>query len=351
MQQQEQSARRTLRQRSTLQSVISREIRLLSGARPAPVHTDFELVAIELPALQAGQLLIQNMYMSVDPYMQSRFGAAGSSIPAFRVGEPLEGSAVGKVVASAVAGFAPGDAVTSMYGWREYFIANPSDVRRVDGRIQPLSAHLGVLGTTGLAAWAGVNLAQAGVHDQVFVSAAAGAVGSVIGQLVKLRGCYVAGAASSGEAAAMLVSELGFDAAFDGSQAELARELGVAFPRGIDVYFDNVGGTALEVVLAAMRPEGRIVTCGGLSLFDEPVQLKRAHNRELFVSKRLTMKGFLVSDWLSLAPVFQKAVGDHLLAGRLRSSETIIEGIDRAPHAFEQLSRDQSLGKIIVKLA
>jgi NADPH-dependent curcumin reductase CurA len=296
-------------------------------------------------------VLVRNIYMSVDAYMQSRFGAAGSVIPAFRVGEPLEGSAVGRVVASAVAGFAAGDAVTSMHGWREYFIAKPSGVRRVDGRIQPLCAHLGVLGITGLTAWASVNLAQVRVHDQVFVSGAAGAVGSVIGQLIKLRGCYVAGSASSAAAAAMLVRELGFDAAFDGTQAELGRELGAAFPNGIDIYFDNVGGTGLEVVLAAMRPEGRIVTCGGLAMFEEPVPLKRANNRDLFISKRLTMKGFLVSDWLSLAPVFQKAVGDHLLAGRLRAKETIIEGIGRAPHAFEQLSRDQSLGKIIVKLA
>jgi NADPH-dependent curcumin reductase CurA len=334
-----------------LSSVISREVRLASRARGWPIPSDFELVSIELAALQPGQMLVRNMFMSVDPYMQGRMGSARSIIPAFRLGEPLEGAAVGEVIESAARGFAPGDAVTSMCGWREYFVASPSSVRRVDRRIRPLSAYLGVLGSTGLTAWVGVNLAELRAHEQVFISAAASAVGCVAGQLAKLEGCHVSGSASSNDAALMLVAELGFDAAFDGKQVDLHEQLEAAAPSGVDVYFDNVGGAHLEVVLAAMRPGGRIVTCGAISEFDEPTQLKNAHNRELFISKHLTMKGFLVSDWLGLAPVFQKVVGNYLMAGQLHAKDTIVEGIERAPQAFIELLRDETIGKILVSLA
>lgn len=332
-----------------MERVISREIRLVSGVRSRRGHSDFELVSIELPALCPGQMLVRNMYMSVDAYMQDRFGKTGATLPAFRAGEPLEGSAVGTVVFSAAAGFAPGDAVTSMCGWREYFITSPDSVRRVDARIQPLSAHLGVLGTTGLAAWAAFQLAEVRAGERVLVSAAAGAVGSVIGQLAKLEGCHVVGVASSDESG-VVVRELGFDAAFGGG-AGFQRDLDAAFPEGIDVYFDNLGGAQLELVLAAMRDRGRIVTCGSLSAFAEPAQLRSARNRDLFSSRHLTMKGFVVSDWLSLAPIFQKAVAAHLLAGRLHVKEGLFEGIERAPDALDALSLDETLGKIIVKLA
>jgi NADPH-dependent curcumin reductase CurA len=334
-----------------LERVISREVRLVPGPRSHGNHADLELVSIELPALREGQMLVRNKYMSVDTYMQERLRNTGSAIPPFRTGEPLEGSAVGEIAVSAVAGFAPGDAVTSMCGWREYFISDPSSVRRVDSRIQPLSAHLGVLGTTGLAAWAACHLSEARAGERAFVSAAAGAVGSVIGQLAKLKGCYVVGATNSDDSAGMLVRDLGFDAAFDGNSADLREELDAAFQDGIDIYFDNVGGARLEIVLAAMRNHGRIVSCGALSAFEEPSELRRAPTRALFSSKQLTMKGFLVSDWLSLAPVFQKAVGDHLLAGRLRVKEAVFEGIERAPQAFDALSGDETLGKVIIKLA
>jgi len=333
-----------------LAPVISREIRLLRGSSQRPQPADFELVSVELPALRAGQILVRNVYMSVDAHMQGRLGTVGFAIPAFRGGRALEGAAVGRIVASAAVGYFPGDVVTSMYGWREYHIGNPSSVRRVDDRVSPLSAHLSVLGTTGFTAWVAMQLSAARAGEQVFVSAADGAVGNVIGQLAKLRSCYVIGAAASAAGAGGLVHDLGFDGAFDGGQAELGRELGVAFPSGIDLYFDTVGGAQLAVVLGAMRSHGRIITSGMLSAFEEPVPLKRASNRMVFAAKRLTMKGFLVSDWICLAPLFQKAVGDHLIAGRLHAREIVIDGIERAPYAFQQLSRDTELCKIIVKL-
>jgi NADPH-dependent curcumin reductase CurA len=333
-----------------LAPVISREVRLLHAATQRPQLADFELVSVELPELQAGQLLVRNLYMSVDAHMQGRLGTVGFTIPAFRVGKALEGAAVGRVVASAAAGYFPGDVVTSMYGWREYHIASPSCVRRVDARVFPLSAHLSVLGTTGFTAWVAMQLAAAQPGERVLVSAADGAVGNVLGQLAKVQSCYVVGAATSAAGSAGLVEELGFDRALDGSQAELGQELGVAFPSGIDVYFDTVGGAQLGAVLSAMRTRGRIISCGMLSAFAEPAPLKRASNRTVFASKHLTMKGFLVSDWICLAPLFQKAMTDHLIAGRLRAREIVIDGIERAPSVLQQLSRDGEPCKIIVKL-
>jgi NADPH-dependent curcumin reductase CurA len=335
----------------SLTPIISREIRMVSRARGVPTLGDFEVVSTKLSRLHPGQMLVRNIYMAVDSYMRARINGAGSLIPAFKLGEPLEGSAVGEVVASAVHGFAPGDAVTSMCGWREYFVASPGSVRRVDPRIQPLSAYLGVLGSTGLTAWAGLSLAEVRPSEHVFIAAAASAVGSVTGQLAKLGGCHVTGSANSVEAAGMLVRELGFDAVFSDTPAELHRELKAAVPDGVDVYIDAGGGAPFEVVLAAMRPRGRIVISGAISRFTEPPQLRHARSRQLFITKRLTMKGFLVSDWLSLAPLFQKVVGEHLMAGRLRVKETIVDGIEQAPRAFIELLSTESIGRTLVQLS
>jgi NADPH-dependent curcumin reductase CurA len=334
-----------------LKPVISQEIHLVSHARAGPTLSDFELVSNELPALQTGQMLVRNRYMSVDSYLRGRLGHAGAALPAFRIGEALEGAAVGEDVASTAPGFAPGAAVTSMCGWRDYFVADPSRVRPVDRRVRPLAAYLGVLASTGLTAWAGFNLAEVRADENVFVSAAAGPVGSVTGQLAKLRGCHVSGAASSGAATQMLVRELGFDTALNDAQPDFRDELEASFPDGIDVYFDNVGGAQLGAILDVMRPQGRMVTCRALSVFDAPTPLKSAHNRELFVSKRLTLKGFAVSDWLSLAPVFQKTMSEHLIAGRIRAQEVVVSGLEKAPQALLDLARDEGMGKIIVELA
>jgi NADPH-dependent curcumin reductase CurA len=334
-----------------LTPVINREVRLVSRVCGRPVLSNFEVVSTRVAALRPGQMLVRNKYMSLDAYMRARLSDSDSRIPPFELGKPLEGSAVGEVVASAASGFAPGDTVTSMLGWREYFVASPSSVRRVDGAIQPLSAYLGVLGGTGLTAWAALHVAATRPHENVFVAAAAGAVGSVTGQLAKLEGCRVAGSTSSREAALMLVRDLGFDAAFADTPAELERELDAAAPHGVDVYFDAVGGAQLDLVLPAMRPGGRIITREAISEGTAPPQLRTDRSRALFVAKRLTMRSFRVSDWLSLAPVFQRVVGDHLMAGRVLAHETIVVGIERAPGAFIELLNDDSMDQVLVSLS
>ena len=333
-----------------MKPIISREVRMVSRPLVRPALSDFEVVETELSTLQPGQLLVRNIYMSLDSYMQARMLEAGAAIPAFKLGEPLEGAAVGEVVASAASGYAPGDAVTSMLGWREYFVASPSLVRRVDRNIQPLSAYLGVLGGPGLTAWAGLRVAEVRADEHVFVSAAASAVGSLAGQLAKLGGCHVYGSTRSREAALTLVRDLGFDAAFSDTSADLLHELEAAAPHGVDVYFDAVGGAPLEAVLAAMRPRGRIVTSGAIAALSLPLQLQDPRARALFISKGLTITGFRVSDWASLARIFQQVVGEHWMEGRLRANETIVAGIERAPEAFIELLRDDSGGKVLVRL-
>lgn len=340
--------------RANRNPTISHEIRLASRPRGRPALRHFALARTELPPIRDGQMLVRNLYMSLDSYMKARMSDAPSRIPPFRLGEPLEGSAIGEVVASRSDGFSPGDVVTSMQGWREYFLTEAGGVHRVDRSIQPLSAYLGPLGTAGLTAWVGLNLVGGLAKDRVFVSAAAGAVGSVAGQLAKLRGCYVVGSAGSREEVAMLVGELGFDAAFDCTQGSLRKQLHAAAPQGVDVYFDNMGGAHLEAALAVMRPQGRVVACDAVPHYDqfaEPARSFGVRNLSLVISKRLTIRGFVVSDWLYQVPTFIRDVGGYLRDGRLHTNETVIDGIERAPQALIDLVRGHTTGNVIVRLA
>ncbi len=334
-----------------MSSIVSGEIRLVSRPRGWPTPDNFALARVEVPAPAAGQVRVRNLFMSVDPYMRGRMNDAKSYVPPFQIGQPLEGGAVGEVVESRAPELAPGDIVTSMRGWREYFMGDARDVRRVEQPVHPLSMHLGVLGMTGLTAWVGLKLADLTAGDRVFVSGAAGAVGSIAGQLAKIRGCHVVGSAGSAEKVRLLTAELGFDAAFSYKQGNLAAELRAAAPAGIDMYFDNVGGDHLEAALSAMRARGRIVACGAISRYNDESPAPGPRNLFLVITKRLTMRGFIVSDWLDQMPAFVKEVSGHLADGRLRVKETVVEGLERAPQAFIDLLRGENIGKMIVKLA
>jgi hypothetical protein len=287
--------------------------------------------------------------MSVDPYMRGRMREAKSYVPSFQVGNVLEGSAVGEVLESRIDTLQPGDIVTSMMGWREYFISNERGLRKVDKNIRPLSAYLDVLGMPGMSAWVGLNLVDVKAGDVVFVSAAAGAVGSVAGQLAKLRGCTVIGSAGSSEKIKMLTEELGFDAAFNYKDGSIYAQLKKAAPEGIDVYFDNVGGEHLEAALSAMRVNGRIIACGSISMYNEETPPPGPRNLPLFTSKRLTMKGFIVTDWFQQMPQFLKEIGAYWSQGKLKMKETVVEGIENAPQAFLDMLRGGNIGKMIVK--
>jgi NADPH-dependent curcumin reductase CurA len=327
-----------------------REIHLASRPHGWPAAENFALVQIATPRLADGQVLVRNLYLSVDPYMRGRMNDVKSYVPPFQIGQALEGGAVGEVIESRAAGLKPGDIVTSMRGWRDAFVADAHDVRFVSRSVEPLSAYLGILGVTGLTAWVGLNLVDVKAGDRVFVSAAAGAVGSVAGQLASIRGCRVVGSAGSAQKVKVLVDELGFDAAFNYKDGDLPGQLKAAAPDGIDVYFDNVGGDHLAAALSAMRTHGRIIACGAIARYNDAEPTPGPSNLALVVTKRLTMRGFIVSDSFDRLPVFVTEVSDYLAEGKLRAKETIVEGLERAPQAFLDLLRGENIGKMIVKL-
>jgi NADPH-dependent curcumin reductase CurA len=334
-----------------MKTTISRELRLASRPSGIPAAANFELARVELPALTDGQVLVRNLWISVDPYMRGRMNEGKSYVPSFDLGAPLTGGAVGEVVESRATGFKPGDVVTSFFGWREYFAASSVDLHLVDRAIQPLSVYLGVLGMTGMTAWAGLDLVEVKAHDVVYISGAAGAVGNVAGQLAKLRGCRVIGSAGSPEKVKFLRDECGFDAAFDYKQGPVLEQLRSQAPEGIDVYFDNVGGGTLEAALSALRPHGRIIACGGISGYNEKVPKPGPSNFFNVTTKRLTIRGLIVGDSLDRRAEFEKEVGGYFRAGKLKNHETVVEGIDHAVAAFIGLFDGRNIGKMVVKMS
>lgn len=329
----------------------SREIRLASRPEGMPTAANFTLAQVELAPLQDQQVSVRNLFMSVDPYMRGRMSSAPSYVPPFKVGEALAGGAVGEVIDSRAGQFKPGDVVTSNFGWRERFIASPEELHPVSRKLQPLSVYLGALGMTGLTAWAGLQLGEVKAGDILYISGAAGAVGSMAGQLAKLAGCHVIGSAGSAEKVKFLLEECGFDAAFDYKTGPVLKQLVAAAPDGIDVYFDNVGGSALEAALSALRLHGRIIACGGISSYNDEKPQPGPSNLANFIKKRLTMKGLLVLDWLDQQADFELEVGGYYLAGKVKNKETVVKGLDRAVDAFIGLFQGKNIGKMIVDLS
>jgi hypothetical protein len=334
-----------------MSKIESREIRLASRPNGLPTAANFSLAQVELEILQDQQVLVRNLFMSVDPYMRGRMNDRKSYVTPFEIGKALEGGAVGEVIESRAKEFKPGDAVVSNFGWRDYFITSPKELHLVSREIQPLSVYLGALGMTGMTAWAGLNLVEVKAGDVIYISGAAGAVGNVAGQLAKLRGCKVIGSAGSMEKVEFLREECGFDIAFDYKTGPVLDQLNLEAPEGIDVYFDNVGGEPLEAALSALRVHGRIIACGGISGYNEEKPRPGPSNLFNITTKRLTMKGLIVRDWLDRQDEFEKEVGGYLQSGKLKSKETVLEGLDKAEDAFIGLFDGRNIGKMIVKLS
>ena len=330
--------------------MTSREIRLASRPTGVPTASNFTLAETTPPPLEDQQVLVRNRFMSVDPYMRGRMNDRESYVPPFGIGKVLEGGVVGEVLESRSSEFKTGDAVTSRYGWREAFIAAPNELHAVNKAVQPLSVYLGTLGMTGMTAWAGLSMVGVKAGDVIYISGAAGAVGNVAGQLAKLRGCRVIGSAGSAEKVQHLLGQCGFDAAFNYKTGPVLEQLNRAAPDGIDVYFDNVGGESLEAALSALRVHGRIIACGGISGYNDEKPKPGPSNLVNITTKRLTMKGLIVGDWLDRQGEFEKEAGAHYQAGRLKSMETVVEGLDQAVDAFIGLFDGKNTGKMVVKL-
>ena len=330
--------------------MTGREIRLASRPKGWPTLENFATASVELPALADGQVLVQNLFMSVDPYMRGRMNDVKSYVPPFQLDRPLEGGAIGKVVESKVPELPAGAIVQSMAGWRDYFVAKATDLRVVDASATPLSRYLGVLGMPGHTAWVGLKLAEVKAGDVLFISGAAGAVGSIAGQIAKQRGCTVIGSAGSAEKVALLRDELGFDAAFNYRDEAVVKQLAVAAPDGIDAYFDNVGGDHLEAAIACMRDHGRIAACGSISRYNDDAASAGPRNMFMIVTKRLTMRGFIVRDWASEVKAFLTEVAPLVASGQIKALETVVEGLDSAPEAFISMLKGGNVGKMVVKI-
>ncbi|WP_030233504.1 NADP-dependent oxidoreductase [Streptomyces sp. NRRL S-350] len=330
----------------------AREWHLAARPQGWPVPTDFALVEAPVRTPGPGEILVRNAFLSVDPYMRGRMNDVKSYVPPFRLGEAMDGGAVGYVVASEAEGFAPGDAVLHGLGWREYATVDAKRAVKVDASAAPLSAYLGVLGMPGLTAYAGL-LAVGGLKegDKVFVSGAAGAVGSLVGQIARLKGAsLVVGSAGSAEKVAKLVDEYGFDAAFNYKDGSVAEQLAKAAPEGIDLYFDNVGGDHLEAAIGALGVHGRAVLCGAIAQYNETTAPAAPRNLALAIGKRLRLEGMLVGDHAALQPQFVAEVAGWLAAGELRSDETVVDGFESAAEAFIDLLRGANTGKMVVRL-
>jgi NADPH-dependent curcumin reductase CurA len=329
-----------------------REIRLASRPHGWPTADNFQLATVDVPEPAEGQVLVRNRVMSVDPYMRGRMNDVESYVPPFAVGAALDGGAVGEVIASRSPELVVGDIVLHGLGWREYALLEPASTARVDPAVAPISAYLGILGMTGLTAYAGlVAVACIKPGDVVFVSGAAGAVGSAAGQFAKLLGAsWVVGSAGSATKVDYVVNELGFDAAFDYHDGVVADKLRKAAPDGIDVYFDNVGGEHLEAAIRAMHVHGRIALCGAISQYNEAQAPPGPRNLARLIGWRITMRGFLVSDHLDLRAEFVERVGEWLRTDRLSYRETFVDGLEHAPDAFLAMLRGENIGKMLVRL-
>ena len=331
---------------------VNREIHLKSRPSGLPTSDNFTLATTTIPTPEDNQVLVRNIYMSVDPYMRGRMVDRRSYTPPFQLGEPLTGGCVGQVVASELDQLQVGDYVLSMFGWREYFVASPDQLTKIDPTIAPLSAYVGTVGMPGQTAYVGLlDIGQPKAGETVFVSAASGAVGAIVCQIAKIKGCRVVGSAGSAEKVAWLQEEVGVDAAFNYKEVDnLVDELRRHCPDGIDIYFENVGGDHLQAALTLMNNFGRVVLCGMISQYNNTKPEPGPNNLMLAVGKRLKLQGFIVSDHQDRLPDFYADMSRWIADGKIKWKETVIEGIEQAPAAFIGLFTGENFGKMVVKL-
>jgi len=331
---------------------VNRQVLLAARPTGTPQPGDFKLEAVPVPEVGPGEVLVRNVYMSVDPYMRGRMNDRKSYAQPFQLGRPMDGRAIGRVMASRHAGFAPGNYVASMHGWREYFVSNGEGLSTVDEKRAPLAAYLGVLGMPGFTGWYGLKeIGKPKAGETLVVSGAAGAVGSLTAQIGKILGCRVVGTAGTDEKCAYLTKELGLDAAINYRTAgDLHEALQKACPAGVDIYFENVGGPILDAVLRILNPFARIPLCGMISQYN--FQTPEPGPRYLFsmIGNRALMQGFIISDHVDRYPEFVTEVAPWLASGRIKYQETIFEGIENAPRAFLGLFKGDNMGKMLVKL-
>jgi NADPH-dependent curcumin reductase CurA len=327
------------------------QIRFKNRPTGLPTLADFESAETEIPRPREGEVLRRTLYLSVDPYMRGRMSAAKSYAKPMQPGDVMVGSTVSQVVESNDARFAPGDFVLGYDGWQTYAVGTAAGLRKLDPAQAPLSYALGVLGMPGLTAYVGLlDIGRPKAGETVVVSAAAGAVGSIAGQIARIKGCRAVGTAGSDEKCAFVVDELGFDACLNYKKEEPAAAFARTCPSGIDVYVENVGGAVLEAVLRHLNVHARVALIGLISQYNE-TQVPPGPNLLPLLTNRVLLQGMIVTDHEQRLPEFLRDVSTWLREGKLRYREDVVSGLENAPRAFLGLFRGENVGKRIVRLA
>lgn len=332
----------------------NKQILLKSRPNGWPTAGNFELSETAVPKAGPGQIVIEASYMSVDPYMRGRMNDVKSYVPPFQIGAPLQGGIVGKVIESNGGRFEVGSYVSGMGDWANFTVTDGEGFNQVDPDLAPLSYYLGVLGMPGMTAYVGLKgVAEMKEGENLFVSAASGAVGQVVGQIGKNMGCHVAGSAGSDDKVAYLTDELGFDAAFNYKTADVYKAVRQTNPKGIDVYFENVGGPVLEAVINNLNFNSRIALCGMISMYNSTLDdlPPGPRNMAVLVGRSVRMQGFIVSNYPELCREWVGVGAGWLKEGKLKYRESVAEGIENAPKAFINMLGGKNFGKQVVKLS
>jgi NADPH-dependent curcumin reductase len=333
---------------------MNRQILLAARPEGAPGPQHFKLAETPVPQPGDGEVLLKTLWLSLDPYMRGRMSAARSYAKPVEVGEVMEGGTVSRVEASRNKDFAVGDVVLSRAGWQEYAMSDGSGLRKLDPKRAPLSTALGVLGMPGMTAYTGLTIiGQPKAGETVVVAAATGPVGATVGQIAKIKGCRAVGIAGGADKCRYLIEELGFDAAVDHRAPDLPEKLTAACPRGIDVYFENVGGAVWQAVFPLLNDFARVPVCGLIAHYNDTELtggFPTARLMRAVLTKRLTIRGFIVRDFAAHAAEFERDVAQWVREGKIKYREDVVEGIEKAPQAFMGLLQGKNFGKLLVRV-
>lgn len=329
-----------------------RTIQLSSRPVGLPKISDFKFVTEELPKIKEGEMLLKAVYLSVDPYLRGRMMEGKSYVEPFELNKVLSSGMIAEVIESKLEGFSKGDFVSGMLEWKEYQVVKGEGLLKVDGSKAPLSAYLGVLGMTGLTAYFGLlEIGQPKAGETVVVSGAAGAVGSIVGQIAKLKGCRVVGIVGNDEKVAQLVSEYGFDAAINYNTIKnMSEAIAEACPEGVDVYFDNVGGEISDGVMMNVNRFARIIVCGAISLYNSTSVPMGPRVQPILIKNSVLMQGFVIFNYKERFGEAIPQLAKWLQEGKLKSTETVVKGFENIPQAFIDLFKGKNKGKMVVEI-
>lgn len=342
-----------------MEKITGREIHLKQYPQGMPTEEAFEIVKVDIPEPKEGEFVVRNLWMSVDPYMRGRMKSpeeTKSYVSSYRLRKPIEGSCIGRIIESKNKKFQIGEYIIGNSGWRDYWISDGRGIIKINSNIAPIQSYLGALGMPGLTAYVGlVNIGKLNEgRDTVFVSDAAGAVGSIACQIAKIKGCHVVGSAGSDEKVEWLLDSIKLDYAFNYKaigEDKLTQELKKGCPEGIDLYFDNVGGKQLEAALDNLKAFGRIVLCGMISQYNATVPQAGPSNLFLAITNRIRLQGFIVADHYNMINQFQDVMSSWIREGKITWKETVVNGLENAPQAFIGLFKGENFGKMLIKIA